>query len=108
MAASPSSITAIAPGLRDSMPTTTTTASIIVWIRLSYRQSLGRQRRSEKDQADLENQQDRQSRIAKSILPEVDRPSTFIDGNRMVLRSMHGEGFFGTRLQNASGISLKG
>jgi hypothetical protein len=45
----------------------------------SYRHSLRGQRRSKEDQANLENQQDGQSRISEPIPPEMDRAARVID-----------------------------
>jgi hypothetical protein len=47
--------------------------------RPGYQQSFRRQRRREKDQAELKDQQDGQSRISNPILPGVNRLSPVID-----------------------------
>jgi hypothetical protein len=72
-----------------------------------YGQALRRQRRREKDQAELKNQQDRQTRVSELILPGADPRSLVIDNDGMAFRPMHGHGPF-TRLQNTSGMTLKG
>ena len=77
-----------------------------------YRQSLRRQRRSKKNRAELEDQQDGQSRISDPILPGMDRLSRVVERNGtldglstvMALSSVPRS----ARLQKTSGMTLKG
>ena len=91
------------------MTTITTTAKTIVSIiGRAIRQALRRQRRRDKNQAELEDQQDGQTRSSEPILPGANERSPVIDNDGMAYTNPCTVMCPLGRLQNTSGMTLKG
>jgi hypothetical protein len=93
VAASPSRIAAIAPGRCESKTTIARTANTSVTpIGRAIGNSPRRERRSQNDQAELDDQQGHQARISDPISQVTKRAAALASGDRDALAAWHGGG----------------